>query len=322
MTEERDRTGPRKSHRLAWGAALSVVVMTLCAPLAGAAGVEVPQLPVENPVAPDLPVIPDLPAVPEVTTLPAPVEELDGNLPPVLDGVTDAVDEVAGDTGDAVDETTDGAIGGVVDEVTETVEEVTDTGGGMNDTVEETVDPVTDTVDDVTGPVEETVNDVRDELGNNGGGLAERVGGVLEEVLGGSSQAPGDPATAPTGASGVGPNAGGSGSTGAVPTDVKGLRTGSSTDAATVPIDGFAANLVAAGDAPFASEAARTDPAGPSLVERIARSASEVAGRIAFPMLLALAVAAFIVVQNHIDRKDPKLALAAVDAEEDLLGFE
>jgi hypothetical protein len=64
------------------------------------------------------------------------------------------------------------------------------------------------------------------------------------------------------------------------------------------------------------------DSAGSSMIERIARSAADVAERLAFPMLLALAVGAFVLLQNRVDRKDPKLALAALDADEELLGFE
>jgi hypothetical protein len=39
-----------------------------------------------------------------------------------------------------------------------------------------------------------------------------------------------------------------------------------------------------------------------------------------FPLLLLVVVAVFLLVQNRIDRKDPKLAAAPVDAEP-LLGF-
>ena len=39
-----------------------------------------------------------------------------------------------------------------------------------------------------------------------------------------------------------------------------------------------------------------------------------------FPLLLLVVVALFLMIQNRIDRKDPKLATAPVDAEP-LLGF-
>jgi hypothetical protein len=48
------------------------------------------------------------------------------------------------------------------------------------------------------------------------------------------------------------------------------------------------------------------------------RNAPAVATRSSFPVALILIVVAFLVVQDRIDRKDPKLALAPVYAEPDL----
>jgi hypothetical protein len=58
----------------------------------------------------------------------------------------------------------------------------------------------------------------------------------------------------------------------------------------------------------------------PSL-EELAEALAETAKQLAFPLGLALAVVAYLMIQGRIDAKDPKLALAAVDAEEEYLAF-
>jgi hypothetical protein len=51
---------------------------------------------------------------------------------------------------------------------------------------------------------------------------------------------------------------------------------------------------------------------GPSLFGRIGGAAAEAARQVAFPLALALLVAAFLMVQNRLDRRDPKLAEAPI----------
>ena len=51
---------------------------------------------------------------------------------------------------------------------------------------------------------------------------------------------------------------------------------------------------------------------GPSLVGRIGGAAVEAAKQVAFPLALALVVVAFLMVQNRLDRRDPKLASAPI----------
>jgi hypothetical protein len=58
-----------------------------------------------------------------------------------------------------------------------------------------------------------------------------------------------------------------------------------------------------------------------SLVTQIGRIAAEAAQQAAFPLLLILMVLAFLMVQNRIDSRDPKLALAPMDTEHDSLSF-
>lgn len=58
-----------------------------------------------------------------------------------------------------------------------------------------------------------------------------------------------------------------------------------------------------------------------SVVQQIGRVAAEAAEQMAFPVILLLMVGAFLVGQNRVDRRDPKLALAPVDLDADLLSF-
>ena len=64
-----------------------------------------------------------------------------------------------------------------------------------------------------------------------------------------------------------------------------------------------------------------TPSADDSVISQIGRVAAEAIEKAAFPIALMLMVGAFLMVQNRIDRKDPKLALAPVDSERDLLIF-
>ena len=69
------------------------------------------------------------------------------------------------------------------------------------------------------------------------------------------------------------------------------------------------------------SESVFVQPAGESLITQIGRIAAEAAQQVAFPMLLTLLVVGFLFAQNRIDRSDPKLALAPVESDHDLLSF-
>ena len=312
---------------------------------------ELPALPGVEEILPAPPGVETSPIVPDVTTLPVPVEELEGAVDPVVDETTGAVDDLSGGgAGDVIGDVTGGGgpVEEVVDEVTGgggPVEEVVDdvTGGGAVDEVVDDVTggggPVEEVVDDVTGgggPVEEVVDDVTDPEGPVGevvdgvvdgvGSAGDQVGEVVDGVVGALPNAPDVPGVDSPGDGGI--------DTGVTdPTEVGGNRFPDSPEdpavraeriAATISPDGFAASVLAATETSASGVAfgPRRDVSGPSLVERIARSISDVAQKIAFPLLLALIVGAFVVVQNRVDRKDPKLALAAIDADEDLLGFE
>jgi len=57
-------------------------------------------------------------------------------------------------------------------------------------------------------------------------------------------------------------------------------------------------------------------------LERLGRYAVQAVQRFAFPLILALAVIAFLAVQHWLDRKTPKLAYAPVHSKYDQVGFE
>ncbi|MGH2756284.1 MAG: hypothetical protein ACRDI3_00670, partial [Actinomycetota bacterium] len=59
----------------------------------------------------------------------------------------------------------------------------------------------------------------------------------------------------------------------------------------------------------------------PGVFAEIGRVAAEAAQQVAFPLALAMMVGAFLMVQNRIDRRDPKLALAPIDSDHELLTF-
>jgi hypothetical protein len=58
----------------------------------------------------------------------------------------------------------------------------------------------------------------------------------------------------------------------------------------------------------------------PGLLERIGEAAAVAARQLSFPLALSLIVVAFVLFQNYLDRKDPKLAVAPIAA--DVMKFE
>ena len=62
-------------------------------------------------------------------------------------------------------------------------------------------------------------------------------------------------------------------------------------------------------------------PAEPPLGERLARAALEAAKAFTFPAILIGLVVGFVLVQNRIDHRDPKLAFAPVSSEQEYVSF-
>ena len=158
----------------------------------------------------------------------------------------------------------------------------------VTSTIDEVVGDVTGDVEDVVEPVEEVVRDVVDE--------AEGAVPDLPDLDPGT-----DPEPEPTGGDGGGPR--GDGSTG--PGESRaGERVGGAFAPAlqlAEPRGGTATSLIGTSLVRNDGSAHAFGSIG-QVIER--------ATRVAFPMLLIVLVALFVVVQHRIDSRDPKLALS------------
>jgi hypothetical protein len=200
------------------------------------------------------------------------------------DAVNDTVDDVTGDAGDAVEDAGDTVGGTVGGDAGETV---TDTTDGTSDTITGGGDKAGDTAGGVVGSIEEGVDGVTG--GNEGPGDTESP----EGSTGGD--------TGPKGTSGS-------------PTVVESSGPASIEDGTGADDSG------SAGTSPgVTSELSNTADTG--AVTGVAGALVDSARRFAFPLLLSLAVAVFLALQNRWDHKDPKLARALVDRSDDFLSF-
>ncbi len=209
--------------------------------------------------------------------------------------VTDAVEDAADPVEDAVEEP--------VEDVTDAVEDAADPVEDVTDPAVDTVEDTTDPLDDAIEPVTDAVTDVVDDVTASVDDAVDGSGGTVGSGLGGDSKA-----EAPTFGTGDSGSAAGTG-VGGDGVDGSETAPGRSTlpDATT-----------------FEAEPARAStksPADSSLLEDIVRNITGVATRLAFPLALALVVLAFLAVQDHLDRKDPKLALAPVDSLQEYMSF-
>jgi hypothetical protein len=209
-----------------------------------------------------------------------------------IDSTTTPVIEAAEDTtttvGEVLDDTTT-TVGEVLDDTTTTVGEVLeDTATTVGDVVDEGVGPI-------TGGVPPVVPDAPDVLPGPG-----------DQPSGGGSEPPGDQPAPPGGGS---PGGGGGTQVGPATGTNQGARvpivgpdsgTGISFDRL-----GGIAGFVGRSHVRFVDD-------GSALSRFVGTS---LAGTLAFPLLLILLVIGFVLVQNTIDRKDPKLALAPVGAD-------
>jgi len=183
--------------------------------------------------------------------------------------------------------------------VQDTVDQTTSTVEDTAATVNKTVEPVTDTVKGVLGQVPDPPDP----------GVIDDPTGILPDVLGSTVTQPSGPgATKPhgngtaTGPGGRNSRTAGGGGTG-LSTFGRGPVIGPVSIAAPI----------------FLTAAVSQTIPRQGLFDRIVSLAIEPAV-LAFPLALALIVLLFVAVQNRIDRKDPKLALAPVAP--DLLRFE
>ena len=236
-----------------------------------------------------------------------------GGITDTASGVTDTVGSGAG-----------GATGTVKDTVDKTVDTVNDTVDKTGGTVDQTVGDTTDKVNDTTGPVvedpvkkvTETAKGVVDKASNDP--TVETVRDTVDQTLGtvgGSGQRGGEPTSVrdPQRERGTRGNGGDAQLTPSSTAD----RAGSSPPETAPSASGT--KTVAVETTPTSE---LSDPSSPGLVENIIRSVTAAAKKMAFPLMLVAMVGGFLLVQGRFDRKDPKLALARVDSQDDFLSFE
>lgn len=216
--------------------------------------------------------------------------------------------------------------------------------GGPGDIEDDITDPTEDTTDPVTDPIEDTTDPI---LEDDEGLDVPDAGGILDPEPP-TFEEPTEPiddglkdvrktiekvgSTDPTGIDSgektferveLAPTKGG-------PTDDQGPadKTSAADDVKSPALAGFSearSGLGAGSDSarPLnAAVASDSDGLQPGLFDRVGEVSVEVAKKLAFPLALLLLVAGFLVIHNRIDRKDPKLAHAPVNADNDSLSFE
>lgn len=248
------------------------------------------------------------------------------------------VDDTAGTVGGTVGDTT-GSVGGTVgDTIKDTGGTVGDTTGSAGGTIGDTIKDTGNTVNDnVGGPVGGTVKDTTDKVGDavkdtssavggavkdTSAGVGQTVdgttGGLTDDVLGGETKGDKDPRTKKDGLGDGKKKKNRQGKGTKASTGTIGFGEGAfgfGTRIPAISLSGLeGAREIAGGQvAAFAPE--------PLDVGALLEAAAEAAKKFAFPIMLSILVACFMLIQDRVDRKDPKLALAAVDTDQDWLSF-
>lgn len=209
------------------------------------------------------------------------------------------------------------------------LEDVQKTVGDVQKTVDDTVDKVEDTAKDVTDTVEDTASGTIDEVEDKVGDVTDTVDDTTDQILN-----PTNPTTPTKPTPRGGPDKPGNpnnhpGSRDDKPKDrVQGrdqTREGRRGERSEVEngLQGLRDPRLATNFSrePGTAEGADSISAmtRPEL-EGFGRAALDAAKKFAFPLLMTLAVGAFLLVQSRVDRRDPKLALAPID--HDMLAFE
>ena len=239
----------------------------------------------------------------------------------VIDGIGDAVGGGGGDSGGGGSDS--GGDGGLIGGIADGLEgDSSGTGGdepeGSNGGSDGgLVGGIVDAIDDGLENGKETVDDTVD--GTTGGGVVGGVvGGVKDTVDRVTNDLTGSGGKKKTNKGKPSGRKDGSRPTSPIydPSEVLG---GSFADALRTD-----AKILATAKAEGRDYAATGVPAtdiGQSVVSQIGAVASQALDQAAFPIALIIMVLAFLMVQNRIDSRDPKLALAPVDSEHDLLSF-
>ena len=184
--------------------------------------------------------------------------------------------------------------------------------GGVTDGIKKTIEKTQETVEETSGPVgndvTETVGSVGGQVGNTAGDTVDSVTKTLPTTTLGTNKSrddkPRSTSTSPQGKT----------------------RSGDSTVLGTSFADAMRGDsrVIAAGTSPALRDlelASSVTAASGSIAEQLGLIAQAAAEQMAFPALLMAIVIGFLMVQNRIDRRDPKLAMAPVDSEHDLLSF-
>ena len=203
----------------------------------------------------------------------------------VLGGATSTVEKTVSQTSDTVDDT--------VSEATETVSK----------TAEPLSDQVKETVNSTTGTIKEPLKPVLDKVGE----IVPGAGHLLPGEITGDAQGD-DKGSNQPGGPGRGHDREGA--------RVRGIRTAATADRG-IDLGGITAAISSA----TRIQASSSRPAEQSLLQQAGEAAIQGIVRVAFPLLLALLVAAFIAFQGRVGRNDPKLLLAPLDPEQTSLTF-
>jgi hypothetical protein len=207
--------------------------------------------------------------------------------------VVDTVEETAGGAVSTVQETVDQTVDDVVTVVEETVDETVDQVVAV---VEETVDTVKKTTDKVVDTVDDTVDTVDDTV--------QALDPVVPAPADGDSK------------QGANDSSGGGSRSDTEPAVVRPDRP-NRRPAPTLERVALVSGTSPASDTVIVTGTVSTSPFP---LEPFAASLPDVARALAFPLLLVGLVLGFVAVQNRLDRKDPKLALATTTP--DVLTFE
>lgn len=212
----------------------------------------------------------------------------------------------SGDGGDSSSSGTilDEAVGGVTDAVDQTVGGG-ETGPAGEDPVPSITDQVTDLLTDPDGTVEETVQDP-------GGKTKELTGGVTNAVAGSTE-------------SSSGPSKSNGSPAGRHDSNKKDSRADKASESEALVFGGALTDSSQRDPktnlGPIAAVSDEVAAPRPDVIQQIGRVFAEAAEQAAFPAVLTALVIGFLMLQSRIDRRDPKLAMAPVDAEHEHLSF-
>jgi hypothetical protein len=221
----------------------------------------------------------------------------------------------ASDVTDTVNDTVKDTTGTVGDTVTDTGGTVGDTvGGDVGDTVKDTSGTVGGAVKDTSGTVGGAVQDTGDKVDNTSGAVKDAADSVTKTVNGTGGIVGGSNTSSK--------QRGGKNSLTSAVDDPLAKLKALGAKVKNESLDRTRTDIALPGTSATARlfEEATTTGGFPSFADLVG-TAGEAAVKFAFPLALTMMVLVFIIVQGRVDSRDPKLAMAAIDSEDDLLSF-